>query len=98
MTSRICTVVFASGAPNVTVDMIDPTATFPCQDTDTGTITAVDSNIVGPSPVSDPPFPWNAAEVTVNPPPAPTVLGVTFADAAVAAAAKATARAARKKA
>lgn len=78
VTSRPCQVVFADGTPTVNVDMINPDATFPANDGQVVTITALgDINVVGQGPPSDP------FHYTVAPPPPtvvpvkPTVEGVT---------------------
>jgi hypothetical protein len=79
VTSRPCQVVFSDGSPTLNVDMQDPAATFPAEDGQALTVTALgDINTVGQGPPSDP-FPYTVA--VIPPPPVvpvkPTVLGVT---------------------
>jgi hypothetical protein len=76
VTHRLQSVSLNGGDP-FTVDVTDPSATFPCQDGDAVVATVSDVNAVGASTAS-PPF-----SVTASAPPtvpvAPTIQAITFA-------------------
>ena len=80
VTSRVATVIVTTAgvaAPPVLLDYVaNPTATFPCNDGDTLSATAVDTDSAGPSPVS------NTITATVvpivSPPAAPVLTGFTI--------------------
>lgn len=77
VTSRVATIIVTTAgvaAPPVVIDYIaTPAATFPCQDGDSLSATAVDTDSAGSSPVS------NTITVTVvpivSPPAAPVLSG-----------------------
>ncbi len=82
-TSIVVTPADGSAATTVVVDMINPAATFDCNETDTVSGQAQDVNAIGASPLS--------AQVTVvaavtitDVPPAPTITGFSFVPATVA--------------
>ena len=77
VTHRIVTIVINGGAP-ITLDMIDPSLTFPVNPGDSVVATASDQNIVGSSPASAP-----FTAVAPLPPPTtvpatPTITAITF--------------------
>jgi hypothetical protein len=82
-TSITVTPADGSAVTSVTLDMFNPALTFPCNDTDSVTATAQDLNAVGASPLSAPVTVIAAATITA-PPPAPSITGISFVDAAVA--------------
>ncbi len=100
-TSRPVSIVVTASdgtvAPAVVVDMIDPAATFTCNDGDSVTATPEgDLNAFGQSEPGDP-FTVVAAATITAAPTIPQVTGVSFVDAATASAAKVAVRAKRKK-
>ncbi len=70
------TVVLINGVTSINLDMIDPAATFDCEEGDNVLIVNTDVNAVGPSLTSDPFSIVASTGPTV--PPKPTVLGVVF--------------------
>ncbi len=91
-TSIIVTPAGGTAGPQITLDMIDPTLTFPCNDGDSIAVIPIgDVNAFGQSASGDP-FTVTAAATLTAAPTVPQVTGVSFVDAATASAAKASVR------
>jgi hypothetical protein len=81
LTSRPVRIDFADGSPSVTIDVIDPNASFTANDGATGTATPTGSvNAAGTGPAGTA-FSWTATGGGVGLPDAEVVTGVNFTPA-----------------
>jgi hypothetical protein len=81
LTSRPVRIDFADGTPSVTIDVIDPNASFTANDGATGTATPTGSvNAAGTGPAGAA-FSWTATGVGVGLPDAEVVTAVNFTPA-----------------